>query len=140
MGRRQAREAALQTMFQIDIGRVGPEAALAHVHSEAGLKAEDLQFARELVMGTIEHLSGLDAVITRLSRDWRLDRLAAVDRNLMRLALFEIFYRDDIPSGVSVNEAVELAKAFGGPESGRFINGILGRVVKDPAAYNPAGT
>jgi len=140
MGRRKSRRAALQILYQIDVGRCTPEAAITYVAAETELEPEELAFARELVTGTLAHLADLDGVISRLSRDWRLERMAAVDRNLMRLALFEIFYRTDIPPGVSVNEAVELAKTFGGMDSGRFVNGILGRVVRDPAAYAPAGT
>ncbi len=158
MGRRQAREAALQVLYQVDVGQVDPEEALNHLWEIASqnpgdfdesdqeneedaemapLSPRDLLFARELVTGTLAHVKAFDQVIARLSRDWPLYRLAAVDRNIMRLALFEIFHREDIPNSVAVNEAVELAKTFGGQDSSRFINGILGRVVKDPASYYP---
>jgi transcription antitermination factor NusB len=83
-------------------------------------------------MGTVENLAEIDRIIAAYSKDWQLDRLARVDRNIMRLAVYEILYREDIPAGVSVNEAVELAKIFGGEDSGRFVNGILGRVVTMP--------
>ncbi|MGB9802647.1 transcription antitermination factor NusB [Desulfofundulus sp.] len=158
MGRRQAREAALQVLYQVDVGQVDPEEALNHLlkmaspnHGRvnqnerargedvetASLSPKDLLFARELVTGTLGHLKDFDQIIARLSRDWPLYRMAVVDRNIMRLALFEIYYREDVPNSVAVNEAVELAKTFGGQDSSRFINGILGRVVKDPDGFYP---
>ncbi|MDK2887571.1 MAG: transcription antitermination protein NusB [Thermoanaerobacter sp.] len=151
MGRRQAREAALQVLYQVDVARMDPEEALDYLqkmafpvtddtkenNKPASLSSRDMLFARELVTGTLAHLKEFDLIISRLSQDWPLYRMAAVDRNIMRLALYEIFFREDIPGSVAVNEAVELAKTFGGTDSSRFVNGILGRVVKDPAAFYP---
>lgn len=88
-----------------------------------------------MIFGTLEHLNILDEIIAGVSREWQIHRMAGVDRNIMRMALFEIFYCSDIPGGVAVNEAVELAKTFGGDDSSRFINGILGKIVQDPQAY-----
>lgn len=136
MGRRQARETALQVMFQVDVGRADLEQALQNTVREFVVGAEDADFARELVAGALKNLPELDQVITNLSKEWQLNRMANVDRNVMRLALYEIFYRPDIPNSVSVNEAVELAKIFGGAESGKFVNGILGKVVADPAQFH----
>lgn len=135
MNRRQARELALQVLFQVDIGQALPEAALQYVFQEKKLDRGDPAFTRRIVFGTLEHLRDLDRVIVNVSHEWQLKRMAGVDRNIMRLALFEIFYCDDIPDGVSVNEAVELAKTFGGEDSSRFINGILGKIVQNPCAY-----
>ncbi|MEW6424220.1 MAG: transcription antitermination factor NusB [Bacillota bacterium] len=136
MSRRQARELALQVLFQVDIGKARPEAAMEYAAREKkSLNQEDLAFARKIILGTLEYLEPIDRVISRVSHDWELNRMAAVDRNIIRLALFEIFYCADIPLAVSVDEAVELAKAYGGDDSSRFINGILGKVVKDPASY-----
>ncbi len=132
MGRRQSREAALQTVFQVDVGKADPEYALNYLARDSGIKKEDIDFARQLVMGTLENLAEIDRIIATYSKDWQLDRLAKVDRNIMRLAVYEIIYREDIPASVSVNEAVELAKIFGGEDSGKFVNGILGRVVAMP--------
>ena len=125
----------MQVLFQLDVGKAKPEAAIAYVERESPLKLEDLEFARKVVLGTIARRKEIDRVISRLSHDWELHRMAAVDRNLLRLALFEILYCPDIPPAVSVNEAVELAKIYGGDDSGRFVNGILGQVVRDPAAF-----
>lgn len=133
MGRRQSREIALQALFQVDVGKADPEYAVNYLALDSGAKKEDIDFARELVLGTMVNLQEIDRIIALYSKDWQLERMARVDRNIMRLSVYEIMYRDDIPPGVSVNEAVELAKVFGGEDSGKFINGILGRVVTLPA-------
>lgn len=130
MGRRQARETALQAMFQIDLGKIEPEFALKNTAEEFGAGSQELEFARQLVTGTLEHIDKIDDTISRVSKEWQLSRMANVDRNIMRLALYEILFRDDIPDNVSVNEAVELAKIFGGADSGKFVNGILGKVLE----------
>lgn len=129
MGRRQARETALQALFQIDMGKVEPNFALSNTAEEFGAGPQELEFARELVQGALEHLTEIDQMISNVSKEWQLSRMANVDRNIMRLALYEMNYREDIPRNVSVNEAVELAKVFGGPESSKFVNGILGKLV-----------
>lgn len=129
MGRRQSRETALQAIFQVDVGRSDPEFALNYLIQDGMLKKEDVAFAKELLTGTLKHLDEIDAMIASQSKDWQLDRLARVDRNIMRLAIYEILYLDDIPPGVSVNEAVDIAKLFGGQESGKFVNGILGALL-----------
>lgn len=138
MGRRQARETALQALFQVDVGGINIDSAIKHTADEMCINNEDLKFTRELVEGTVQHLGEIDAVISKLSRDWQINRIANVDKNIMRLALFEIFFREDIPPSVSVNEAVEMAKIFGGVDSRKFVNGILGKVVQDTEAYKPS--
>lgn len=135
MGRRRAREVALQVLYQIDLTGVSFEEAFLHLPEVTYIDEKDLNFARELVCGTLAHRESLDRVIAQLSHDWPLYRMAAVDRNIMRMALYEIFHREDIPNSVAVNEAVELAKTFGGHDSSRFVNGILGQVVRDPGRF-----
>ncbi|MDO7786392.1 transcription antitermination factor NusB [Desulforamulus aquiferis] len=130
MGRRQARETALQVLFQIDMGKNEPEFALTNTAEEFGAGSQEIEFARQLVTGALEHIEEIDQAISRVSKEWQLNRMANVDRNIMRLALFEIMFRADIPDNVSVNEAVELAKIFGGPDSGKFVNGILGKILE----------
>jgi N utilization substance protein B len=139
MIRRQARELALQVLFQVDIGQIPAEFALQYIIEGEKLGQEDLAFTKRIVFGTLEHLNILDEIIAGVSHEWQIHRMAGVDRNIMRMALFEIFYCGDIPGGVAVNEAVELAKTFGGDDSSRFINGILGKIVQDPHAYFPEG-
>ncbi|MBC7106102.1 MAG: transcription antitermination factor NusB [Firmicutes bacterium] len=129
MGRRRARRTALQVLFAVDLTGQDPRAAFEETVELVGTPEPDRQFAWELVAGVVAHRAFLDAVIKKYSEQWQLERLACVDRNILRLALYEIFFREDIPNAVGANEAVELAKRFGGPDSGRFINGILGRVL-----------
>ena len=85
-------------------------------------------FADPLIRGTVEHLTELDATIAKHAKNWELHRFAAVDRNILRLAIFEMLYRDDIPPVVSINEAVDIAKKFSTQDSGKFVNGILDKV------------
>ncbi len=89
------------------------------------------EFAQPLIDGMIAHLPEIDERIRRYAENFTFERLAPVDRNVLRLAIFEMLYRDDIPPVVSINEAIELAKMYGGPDSGRFVNGILDRVKGD---------
>ena len=139
MKRRQAREAALQTLYQVDVGGVDPENAIAATAELNKTSPEELSFTRELVFGSINHMSEIDHTISKLSKDWNLQRLARVDHNIMRMAIYEIIYRDDIPPGVTINEAVELAKAYGGKDSGKFVNGILGMLIKNSTADGTHG-
>jgi len=90
-------------------------------------------FTRELVEGVEEHRAGLDELIRRYADRWALERMPIVDRNLLRLGIFELLYRTDIPPAVAINEAVELAKLLSTEDSGRFINGLLGRVAREHA-------
>jgi len=126
--RHRAREAALQVLFQLDVGRLPLEDALASVAAPDWLPADwDLVVA--LATGTRAHLSGIDALIARLAEHWTIDRMAAVDRNILRLALFELRYTST-PVRVVINEAVELAKQYSTEDSGRFVNGLLGTAVR----------
>lgn len=138
MGRRLARESALQVLFQIDVGKVVVDQALSQVFAEFAVHGSDQTFAKQLVEGALENQAQLDEIIDKMSVDWELDRLARVDHNILRLALYEMYYREDIPANVSVNEAVELAKTFSTAESGKFVNGILGKIIVSPDSYRPA--
>jgi N utilization substance protein B len=131
MGRRRARRTALQVLFAVDLTGQDHHTAFADIVELVGTPEPDRQFAWELVEGVLTHRTVLDAIIRKYSEQWHLERLACVDRNILRLALYEILFREDIPNAVGANEAVELAKRFGGPDSGRFINGILGRVLQE---------
>ena len=131
MSRRLAREIAFQTLFQIDLGKNDPEASLQQRLSETALAAGDLGYVQTVVRGVINQLPALDAQIGAVSKGWELHRLGSVDRNILRLAVYEIVFMDDIPVGVAINEAVELAKKFSDLQSARFINGLLGTVAKD---------
>lgn len=128
MGRRLLREKVLQILFQIDVGKIVPEKAMAYVLEEEKLSHKDLEFARSLVLGTLNHLKHIDDIISRHAKEWHLNRMANVDRSLLRMAVYEMLYEPTIPVGVSINEAIELAKVFGTEESGSFVNGVLDHI------------
>ncbi len=130
MSRRLAREVAFKALFQVDIGKCRTELALRHSLEGVDLSSEEVQFITELVSGTVDHTALLDEMIKKHLIKWELDRISAVDRNLLRLGLYEIVYRPDIPHAVSINEALELAKKYGSTgEAVGFINGILDHAV-----------
>ncbi|NLJ75783.1 MAG: transcription antitermination factor NusB [Peptococcaceae bacterium] len=137
MSRRKARKRALQVLFQVDIGSVDPGKAIAYMDEEFGKVTDNEDFAGQLIYGVLANLAPIDQIIAQVSKDWRPDRMANVDRNLMRLALYEMFFCHDIPNSVSVNEAIDIGKIFGGADSGKFINGILGKVIENIEEYTP---
>lgn len=140
MSRRAAREAALQTLFQIDIGKISIDKAVAFVVEENKLKKKQEEFIRLSVQGVMENLDRIDDIINEVSIDWDLERMADVDRSIIRLALYEICFSEEVPPNVAVNEAIELGKTFSTAESGKFINGILGKVLVNLAKYREAKT
>jgi N utilization substance protein B len=131
MKRRKAREHALQILFQLDIRKEKPSAAvLKRFWVEYPPDEEIKSFSEELVKGTYKHLARINDLIHQCAKNWSLDRMAVVDRNVLRMAVYEILFRMDIPTSVSINEAIEIAKKFGTDESGAFVNGILDRVAR----------
>ncbi|MBO8176746.1 transcription antitermination factor NusB [Aeribacillus pallidus] len=124
MKRRVAREKALQALFQVDVGQVNAEEALQNVIQKE--KADE--YLKQLLFGTVNHLQEIDEVIKQHLEKWSFDRLAKVDRNILRLAVYEMKYIEDVPVNVSINEAVELAKIFGDERSNKFVNGVLSKV------------
>jgi len=136
LSRRLARETAFKALFQIDLGKSTTEQALRYVLQGVNLNESEVRFTREMVEGTIGHLVELDRLIQKYLVNWELSRLSAVDRNLLRLALFEILYRPDIPNAVAINESLELAKKYGSSEeTAAFINGILDRVASECSSH-----
>lgn len=131
MGRREARATALQALYQIELGKVVPQAAIDQIGEEFSISQDDLAFATHLVGGTLENIDLLDKTIKGMAINWNIDRLAKVDRNILRLALYEIKIDNEVPPAVAINEAVELAKMFSTPKAARFINGILGNTITD---------
>ena len=131
MKRRKAREHALQILFQLDIKKEKPSAAvLKHFWSEYQPDEEVRAFAEEIVKGTFKYVTKINGLIRDCAENWSLDRMAVVDRNVLRMAIYEILYRMDIPTSVTINEAIEIAKKYGTEESGAFVNGILDRVAR----------
>lgn len=127
--RRKAREKALQCLFEFDLGKTDLSKILERV-GRSRLKKEAKIFLKTLLKGTVENLSLIDSKISKLASNWRLERIANVDRNILRLSLYEILFLDDIPPAVSINEAVEIAKKYGTEESSKFVNGILGGLLR----------
>ena len=120
----------LRLLFQVDVGGCPPGEALALASETAHYDQETLAFAGELMEGVLAHRDAVDEAIVRYAREWTLSRMANVDRNILRLAAYEILYREDIPVNVSINEAVELADKYSTEDSGKFINGVLGSLAR----------
>jgi N utilization substance protein B len=154
--RREARERAVQFLFQHDLNppehlevalarfwEAQRSAAITNDKAPASwgekvelpppttTDAEIRLFAEPLIRGTLQHRDEIDALITSIAKNWEFRRIAAVDRNILRLAIFEMLHREDIPPAVSINEAVDIAKKFSTQDSGKFVNGILDRVRGD---------
>lgn len=127
--RRQARILALQVLYEVDLVGHDPEQVLARHTEEEPLPPEGVQFARQLISGVLEERERLDAIIHRIAPEWPIDQMAVIDRNILRMALFELIRIGETPMKVVINEAVELAKRFGSDSSRRFINGALGAYV-----------
>jgi transcription antitermination factor NusB len=126
-----SREFALQILYQLDITRDTPEAALENfwsARSQEVIEVELKEFTSKLVKGVASYIDEIDKKISKYAANWQLKRMAVVDRNIMRMGCFEILYCEDIPPKVSINEAVDLAKKFSGIEAGKFVNAILDKV------------
>ena len=129
--RRRARIAALQALYEIDCTKHKMETALARLKAEEALSQEALSFSEELVKGVFQNKSELDALIKKFAPAFPLEQMSIIDRNILRLAIFEILFNDKTPFKVAINEAIELAKSFGGESSSRLVNGVLGGVVSE---------
>lgn len=129
--RTRAREYALQVLYQIDITHDGPTQALDNFWQsriDENISDEVNGFTSELVKGVCENLDSIDKKITQYAANWKLERMAVVDRNVLRMSSFELLFREDIPPKVSINEGVDLAKKYSGAESGKFVNAILDKI------------
>lgn len=140
-GRRRAREFALQALYCTDVGGATGPSALGGLWAsqldelgeplEEPVDPEETEFATEMVRGVMESREAIDARIEAASENWRLARMPVVDRNILRLGTWELVNRPDIPTNVAINEAIELAKRFGGAESRAFVNGLLDRIAAE---------
>jgi N utilization substance protein B len=126
--RHKAREIALQVLYEIDAVEHTPESAINHTLSTNDASSDSVDFVRGLVNGVIKYRDELDQNIRDFAPAWPLDQISIIDRNILRLAIFEILHDNKTPVKVAINEAVELAKAFGSNNSSRFVNGVLGSV------------
>jgi len=132
--RRRARELALQMLFENDLTGTPPDEMFRHFQEWRHAADATREYAKRLVVGTLDHRAELDLLITRQAEHWRLERMPAVDRNILRMALYEIRHEPDTPAPVVIDEALEIAKRFSTPRSSQFINGILDGVLKTPPA------
>ena len=128
--RRKARAVILQALYEIDSASHNTEEAVSNLLDDKGLSEENNAFVREMVSGVIHNKLELDKHIKRFAPAWPIDQLSAVDRNILRLAIFELLIDNKVPVSVAINEAVELAKKFGSDNSARFVNGVLSSVSK----------
>lgn len=126
--RHQARVLALQALFEMDTVGHSPDKAIDRLTETTQASKEVRQFAASLVRGVLEHKQTIDDTIQKTAPAWPLDQIPAVDRNILRLAIYEILIDNKVPMRAAINEAVELAKEFGGENSPKFINGVLGSV------------
>jgi transcription antitermination protein NusB len=126
MKRREAREKAIQALFQIDVSDTDRSEAIANLFDEENVEVDE--YLEKLVFGTTDHIEQIDEALNNYLENWTLDRLGNIDRAVLRLAVYEMKYETEVPRNVVYNEAIELAKTFGGEESGRFVNGVLTKV------------
>ena len=143
MSRRRAREAAMQAMFQIDLNppegdrreawKAALDAAFSEGEGEMAKKpgSSDYAFSWGLLSGAMEKLAEIDEILSDLSKEWKISRMAGIDRSVLRLAVYELEHGEDVTPGIVINEAVEMAKKYGTDESQRFVNGVLGTMMRE---------
>jgi N utilization substance protein B len=136
--RRQAREAALQILYMADTAKMPPEEAAKMIWAGMELPEKAREFADALAKGALEHRAALDQIIVKYAENWELHRMAAVDRNILRLAAYELLHHTDTPISVVIDEAVEIAKTFSTQASGKFVNGILDKIKTERPPVNGA--
>jgi transcription antitermination protein NusB len=141
MRRRLAREIAVQSLYQMEMNEVTAEESVTMLLEEAHQEENEIRaergdidaidsHVRELVYGVSERLDAIDDMLQHYLTGWQVDRLSRVDRQVLRLACYEMVFRDDVPPKAAINEAIELSKFFGTEESGKFVNGVLGRLLE----------
>jgi N utilization substance protein B len=126
--RRRSREFALQVLYQLEITKQNALQAMVQLRENFSSEEEDDEFAKRIVLGVMDHRQEIDRLIEGRSENWRLDRMTIIDRNILRIAIFELLYCDEVPPKVTLNEAIDLGKRYGSEESGSFVNGILDRI------------
>ncbi len=131
MSRRKAREYAFKVLFQVDQVAAEPGRAFNYLLMESDLPEKDIKFSQQLIQKTISNFNEIDEKIASYASDWAIDRMPAVDRNIMRLAACEILYLESVDSVIVIDEAIEIAKKYGGESSPAYINAILDRLIGD---------
>ena len=133
--RRKAREVALQFLYQLDLHEVDdPASQEAEFWARHPVDPATQAFAEALVRGSKQHQAKIDQLLAEYAEHWDLDRMAVVDRNILRMAAYELLWQPDVPPKAVINEAIEIAKKFGTTESSRFINGVLDRILREHRA------
>jgi transcription antitermination protein NusB len=130
MGRKASRELAMKLLYQLEFQKDDMANQLKLLFAENELTENDRSYIQDVIEGVNQHLEQLDVLIETHAKGWKLSRISKVDVSILRLSIYEMLYRKDIPQNVSINEAVELSKQYSGEESGAFVNGILGGVSK----------
>lgn len=126
--RTQAREFALQILYKRDLNPEPPEEIFSSFWQENPASAEVREYAQRLVDGTLLHLFEIDEILSKYTQHWELNRMAVVDRNILRFSTYELLYEEDVPPKVVINEAINIAKKFSQEESGKFVNGVLDKI------------
>lgn len=126
-----ARECALKILYQIEIGKHFVDDAIEDFWSKGHFSDDIKDFANSLVRGTRKDVDKIDATITKYAENWDIKRIAVIDKNVLRLGIFQLIYMAGIPPKVAINESIELAKKYGDIDSGKFVNGILDRINKE---------
>lgn len=124
--RRRARRVTLETLYEYDIAEHDPDMILQHRLEDHPMESSGVEFARSLIHGVVSHQEEMDILIARSAPEWPLDQMAVIDRNILRIAIYEFLIDGETPVKVAINEAVELAKTYGSDSAPRFINGVLG--------------
>ncbi|UCF71474.1 MAG: transcription antitermination factor NusB [candidate division WOR-3 bacterium] len=136
MGRRLARELALKVLYRCEEGDTDVDCAIRSVLDVRRYQENDKGFSRTLIERTIENLDVIDKEIVKVLKNWEYDRISLVDKIILRMGTCELIYFDEIPSQISINEAIEIGKKYGGSDSGRFINGVLDAIRKNHESSN----
>lgn len=135
--RKNARELILKVLFQVDVGKLPVGEALETAFEQVRPSEDDRAYVEEIVRGVVAEEEQLDQIIGNLAEGWRLDRLAKVDKNVLRTALYELQHKPEFSAGVVINDAVETAKKYSTEDSGRFVNGILGSFLREREGSRP---
>lgn len=133
MGRRASREAAMKLLYQLEIQKDDRSEQIETALEDGSLTDNDKKYIRSIVDGVEEKTALLDSIIEKYAMGWKISRLSKIDLSVLRIGIYEILFREDIPFSVSVNEAVELAKKYSNEDAGAFVNGLLAKVSKDDA-------
>jgi len=130
LSRRKARELAFKVLFQVDQVRAEPRESFDYLASVSNLSSENLEFSWHIVEGVLKHNEEIDRLIQNHSKEWSLERIAPVDRNILRIGIFEMLYADNVSPAIAIDEAIEIAKRYGEENSSAFINAVLDRICK----------